>query len=97
MTFDFSNKNILITGGSRGIGKACAVLFARYGANIIITYKSQQLIAQQTIAELNPGNHSAYQLDVDNPAAIEGLYAKLTEEYKHIDVLVNNAGIYLEH
>ncbi|MFN2456740.1 MAG: SDR family NAD(P)-dependent oxidoreductase, partial [Chitinophagaceae bacterium] len=98
MFTDFTNKNVLITGGSRGIGRACAKLFSDLNANVIITYKSNVAEAEQTIKMLKPEQqHSMYQLDVANPLPIEQFFRELILKYKKIDVLVNNAGVYIEH
>lgn len=98
MISDFSGKNILITGGSRGIGRACAVLFSSLGAHVIITYQSNRKEAEITLSELTPtGMHAAYQLDLREPEAIEAFYHRLSEKYAGIDVLVNNAGVFKEH
>ncbi|WP_158828287.1 SDR family NAD(P)-dependent oxidoreductase [Mucilaginibacter lacusdianchii] len=98
MLIDFTGKNVLITGGSRGIGKACALLFAELNANVIITYKSNLAEAERTLALLNPQQkHAAFQSDQSKPKAIEHLFTELMQQYGHLDVLVNNAGVYLEH
>ncbi|MBD0366358.1 MAG: SDR family oxidoreductase [Flavisolibacter sp.] len=98
MQIDFTGKNVLITGGSRGIGKACAQLFSEFHANVIITYKSAHADAKQTIEGLKQsGNHSLYCLDITQPEAIEHVFQEVVQNYGRIDVLVNNAGIYLEH
>jgi NAD(P)-dependent dehydrogenase (short-subunit alcohol dehydrogenase family) len=97
MTFNFTNKNVLITGGSRGIGRAAALVFAAAGANLIITYKSNRQAAEQTLAELEHGKHCLYQVDVSNPEEIERLFTEIARDYSHLDVLINNAGIYVEH
>lgn len=95
---DFRNKNVLITGGSRGIGRACARFFSDLNANVIFTYKSNREEAEKTLALLNPENtHSIYQLDITKPEEIEYFFEAVTEKYKQIDVLVNNAGVYIEH
>ena len=99
MNLDFSNKNVLITGGSRGIGKACAKLFSEMNANVIITYKSELNKAEQVLSGLSNinNNHSFYQLDISSPKNIEDFFSKLMKKYDKIDVLVNNAGVYIEH
>jgi len=98
MKFDFSNKNVLITGGSRGIGKACVKLFSELNANVVFTYKSNSEEAEHTYSELNKsGKHKFYQLDITNPADIELAFGKIINEYKRLDILVNNAGVYIEH
>jgi NAD(P)-dependent dehydrogenase (short-subunit alcohol dehydrogenase family) len=95
---DFSGKNVLITGGSRGIGKACSRLFAQLNANVILTYRSGQPGAEKTLKELGgSGHHKACRLDVADPEAIERLFTELKDIYGHIDVVVNNAGIFTEH
>ncbi|MBS7563187.1 SDR family oxidoreductase [Mucilaginibacter sp. Bleaf8] len=98
MVIDFSGKNVLITGGSRGIGKACAKLFASLNATVIITYKSNKVEAEQTLSELGTQNqHSAWQLDQSNAAAIELFYKELLQKYSCLDVLINNAGVFVDH
>ena len=95
---DFTNKNVVITGGSRGIGRACAKLFSDLNANVIFTYKSNRGEAQKTLAMLNPKqNNSMYQLDLSKPEEIEWFFRAVVEKYQRIDVLVNNAGVYIEH
>lgn len=96
--FDFRGKTVLITGGSRGIGKACAQLFAGAGANVIITYKSAQGEAEETLRHLpKEGRHAAFPLDVAQPQLIETVFNEIIRQYGRIDVLVNNAGIFSEH
>jgi NAD(P)-dependent dehydrogenase (short-subunit alcohol dehydrogenase family) len=98
INFDFSGKTVLITGGSRGIGRACAQLFASSGANVIITYKAAKEDANETLATLSATRqHSAVQLDVSNPQRIEQVFRLILEQYGRIDILVNNAGVFLEH
>ncbi|MFO7573954.1 MAG: SDR family oxidoreductase [Bacteroidales bacterium] len=98
LNIDFSGKNVLVTGGSRGIGKACALLFAQLKASVIITYRSNHSEAERTLEEMGAsGNHKAFQLDVADPDSIEKLFGKLTEFFGRIDIVVNNAGIFSEH
>jgi len=98
MLSDFTNKNVLITGGSRGIGRACAKCFSDLNANVIITYKSNLAEAQQTLALLNnKQNHSLFRLDISKPEDIKQLFQQVIDKYARLDVLVNNAGVFLEH
>jgi 3-oxoacyl-[acyl-carrier protein] reductase len=97
MTFDFKNKTVLITGGSRGIGSVTAKLFAASGADVVITYKSDKASAQKTLAELGQGKHSIYQLDLADPLAIQNFFTTFSENYDRLDVLVNNAAVHHEH
>jgi NAD(P)-dependent dehydrogenase (short-subunit alcohol dehydrogenase family) len=98
MITDFNNTNVLITGGSRGIGRACAQLFASLHANVIITYKSNREEAEKTLSMLEGNmNHKMFQLDVAQADSIEGFFNEVMKNYESLDVLVNNAGIYKEH
>ena len=97
MQFDLTGKVVLITGGSRGIGKACAELFADIGATVGITYRSDEEAAEKTLAGLKPGNHTSWQLSVEDPAAIEKFTSHFIKKHGRIDILVNNAGVYFEH
>jgi NAD(P)-dependent dehydrogenase (short-subunit alcohol dehydrogenase family) len=97
MQFDLTGKVVLITGGSRGIGKACAEQFAGIGATVGITYRSDKEAADKTLSRLKPGNHTSWQLSIEEPAAIEKFIHHFIEKYGRVDILVNNAGIYFEH
>lgn len=98
MQIDFSNKNVLITGGSRGIGKACAKLFSSLNANVIFTYKSNLQAAASTLEELDKkGKHKSYKLDIRIPEDVKQVFNTIISDYSQIDILINNAGIYVEH
>lgn len=98
MLIDFTGKTVLITGGSRGIGKACAKLFASLNADVIITYNKNLDEAEKTITELaHQGNHGLFQLDQSKPKCVHRFFDKMLEHYPQLDVLVNNAGVYIEH
>jgi NAD(P)-dependent dehydrogenase (short-subunit alcohol dehydrogenase family) len=98
ITFNFTGKKVLITGGSRGIGRACARLFAQAGATVIITYKQNLKEAQHTLALLgNAGKHAMFQLDITDAAAVEKFFQELIAQHHRLDILVNNAGIYIAH
>ena len=91
---NFQGKNIVITGGNRGIGKATALAFAELGANVFISSHSDQSLAEQVVQELRQHGVKAQQFKmdisnkVDRAAFVEACYAQ-----GDIDVLVNNAGI----
>ncbi len=98
MLIDFPGKTVLITGGSRGIGKACAQLFASLNANVVITYVNNPAEAEQTLDNLGgKGKHAAFQLDQSKPTHVARFYEKMLLKYSRLDVLINNAGICLEH
>jgi 3-oxoacyl-[acyl-carrier protein] reductase len=98
MLIDFTGKTVLITGGSRGIGKACAELFASLNANVIITFNRNQQEAEHTLASLSgSGNHDLYQLDQSQPKNVQRFFERLYSQYSRLDILINNAGVYCEH
>ena len=90
-----SEKLALVTGGSRGIGKACALELAKAGYDVIINYAGNVEAANKTVEEIKAlGVESeAYRFDVSNAEEVEANIAKIVEKYGRIDVLVNNAGI----
>ncbi|HEU4542872.1 MAG TPA: SDR family oxidoreductase [Jiangellaceae bacterium] len=94
---DFKDRVVLVTGGSRGIGRAIAIAFAGNGAAVVIQYRSDESAAQKTLAALAPGNHRAFKADVSDPAQVKSLVDRIIDELGRIDVLVNNAGIYEAH
>jgi len=94
---DFKNKNILITGSSRGIGKATALAFAEKGARVGINYKSNTLEAQKTLKELPGEGHQLFQQDISEKEGAEALIKAFVAHYGQLDVLVNNAGISIFH
>ena len=90
------NKKVaLVTGGSRGIGKACAIELAKAGCDVIINYAGNQEAANKTVEELKAlgSNSKAMKFDVSNQELVEAAIKEIMDEYKRIDVLVNNAGI----
>ena len=88
-------KVALVTGASRGIGKACAIELAKAGYDIVVNYAGNKEAADNTVAEIKAlgVNASAYQFDVSSKEACEMAVAKIMEEFGQIDALVNNAGI----
>ncbi|HOY32780.1 MAG TPA: SDR family oxidoreductase [Bacteroidales bacterium] len=94
MKIDFSGKTVLITGASRGIGRATAVKFAECGANVVVHYKEYSGGALKTLSLLAEGKHLLMKADLTDPVQIENLVTKSIRKTGRIDVLVNNAGIY---
>lgn len=87
-------KVVIVTGGSSGIGKACAERFGKAGAQIVITGRNQQKL-DAALDELHKQNINAIavQSDVSNPDDCHTTVAKTLEAFGRIDVLINNAGI----
>ena len=88
-------KVALVTGGSRGIGKACAIELAKAGCDVIINYAGNEEAANKTVEELKAlgSNAKAMKFDVSNQELVENAIKEIMGEYKRIDILVNNAGI----
>lgn len=93
---DLRGKVILITGASRGIGRATALLAARAGATVAINYVQMEMAARELVDEItNTGRlASAFQADVSRLREVEKMAAAIIKEFGQIDVLVNNAGIW---
>ncbi len=85
----------LVTGGSRGIGKACALALAAQGAEVIVNYVSNAEKAQTVCDEIKEkgGKAQAVKFDVSNPEEMESAIEAILKEKKRIGILVNNAGI----
>ena len=88
-------KIAVVTGGSRGIGRAIAVDLAAHGYQMVITYKSNDEAAAETLRLIREagGNGEAVKFDVGNAAEAEGAMNDLLGRLERIDVLVNNAGV----
>lgn len=94
---DFTGKTVLITGASRGIGRAAAQLFAAKGARVAINYRSNEAAARETLASLSGTGHLLVQADIANAQEVERMVAFTVESFGKLDILVNNAAIYEEH
>ena len=94
---DFKGKNVLITGASRGIGKATALAFAKKGAKVGLNYRSNDEVAKQTLAELPGESHQLFKRDISQKQETRSLIEDFVNHYGQLDVLVNNAGISIFH
>ena len=88
---------VLVTGASRGIGRAVAQRFAAQGATVVVHYASNDDAAKVTLAGLAGDGHRALSADLADPEAVESLVRRVVAEYGRIDVLVNNAAVYEAH
>jgi 3-oxoacyl-[acyl-carrier protein] reductase len=88
-------KVAIVTGGSRGIGRAVALKLASAGAKIVINYAGNLNAAQETKAMIEEKGGSALmiQADVSDMAAVDAMIKNALDTFGHIDILVNNAGI----
>jgi 3-oxoacyl-[acyl-carrier protein] reductase len=94
---DFTDKAVLVTGASRGIGKAIARAFAELGAEVAVHYNMNASAAEETIKSLPGGPHIAYGCDITDPAGCKSLVDYVVKQFGRLDILVNNAGIYEPH
>jgi 3-oxoacyl-[acyl-carrier protein] reductase len=95
---NFSNKNILITGGSRGIGRATVRAFAERGANVCFTYRANSEAAQSLVDQLRPPGREcrAIQAEASDESAMERVIDDMVQDWGSLDVAVANAGIWEE-
>jgi NAD(P)-dependent dehydrogenase (short-subunit alcohol dehydrogenase family) len=94
---DFSGKVALVTGGSRGIGRAIAQAFATRGACVALTYKASEAAARKTVASLAGGPHLAIQADVADGQSAKSVVDEVASGLGGLDFLVNNAGVTRAH
>jgi 3-oxoacyl-(acyl-carrier-protein) reductase len=92
---EWRDTTCLVTGGSRGIGRAIALELGRHGASVAVGYANNLEAADKVAAEIatSGGQSFAFACDVGDPNAIEPAVATVVERFGKIDVLVNNAGI----
>lgn len=94
--YDFTGQVVLVTGGTRGIGRAISLAFARYGATVLAAYHSNQSAAEALEADAAkwPGTLHAVQLDVGDSRAVNRVVAQIQERHGAVTMLINNAGIF---
>jgi 3-oxoacyl-[acyl-carrier protein] reductase len=90
-----AGKSVLVTGGSRGIGRAIVELFADEGARVTFFYRGNVEAAEAVVASVRDAGHEIFaeQVDVTDPRACHSAVEGLAERTERIDVLVNNAGV----
>ncbi len=88
-------RNAIVTGGSRGIGRAIAVELARQGANVLISYRSRPDLAEAVVEEVRALGVGAAMSEADarDSTAVERMTEQARETFGSIDILVNNAGM----
>lgn len=93
----YVNKRVLVTGSSRGIGRATAQLFAAAGATVVIHYHQNEQAAQETLTSLEGNEHHKLQADLAKADQVRNLVQKAAGLLGGLDILVNNAGIFKPH
>jgi NAD(P)-dependent dehydrogenase (short-subunit alcohol dehydrogenase family) len=94
--FDFIDKIVLVTGSSRGIGKACAIKFAEAGASVVVHYNKNRQLAEKVLEFMPECNHFLVQADLTVAQEVSDLANKVFEKFGRVDVLINNAGVFEE-
>ena len=92
-----SGRAVLVTGASRGIGAAVARAFAAAGERVAVHYHAGRAAAERTLASLPGDGHALVAADLADPDAVRGMVDLAAHALGGLDVLVNNAGVYLEH
>ena len=92
-----NQRTVLVTGGSRGIGASIAKHFAEQGDQIAVHYSSNQALAEGVVTGLSGTGHIAVQADLRDATAIKNMVDQVGKAFGHIDVLINNAGVFFDH
>ena len=93
---EFSGRVALVTGGSRGIGRACVEILARHGASVAVNYRANHDAAQDTVRAVTAAGQRAIavQADVADEGQVQSMIETVEQELGPIDLLVNNAGVF---
>ncbi|HEX2944864.1 MAG TPA: SDR family oxidoreductase [Clostridia bacterium] len=89
---DLSGKNVMVTGASSGIGREIAIFLSKLGANVIMVARNEERL-KETYNELEPGYHSYYLMDFNNPDTIESMMDNVCANGLKLNGLVHSAGI----
>ena len=93
---NLNNQVVIITGGSRGIGASAAILFAKSGADVVITYTKNAKSAKAVVNTVKKLGRAGFAIkaDVSKPESAKKVIDQTMKKFDHIDILVNNAGIW---
>src|SRR5437773_7796147 len=93
---DLSNQTALVTGGSRGIGAAAAIMLARAGADVAILYSKDKNSADDVVQRIRKIGRDAvlFQCRVEQASQCKNVVMKVVKKFKRIDILVNSGGIW---
>ena len=94
-THNYKNKNVLITGGAKGIGLETALQFAKFGANVSVLSKTYYK-ELETLFKPYKDRFEFYQIDVTDPSSVKQSISEIVKSQNKIDILVNNASIAVE-
>jgi len=96
--FRLDGKLAVVTGGSRGLGRAISVLLAKAGAHVVVNYAGNEAAARETLDLITQagGKGELKQFSVSDEDAVQAAFKAITDTHKRLDILVNNAGIALD-
>ena len=94
---EFEGRTVLVTGGSRGIGRAIVRGFAEEGARVAVHYQKNREEAEKTHGSLSGGPHALLQGDLADSESARSLVESTVRELGGLEVLVNNAGVFQHH
>lgn len=86
-----------MTGASRGIGRVIAQQLARRGVRVALHFRNNRKAADETLASLPGGGHAIFAADLSDPAQASQLWKRVTDTLGAVDILINNAGLYIFH
>jgi 3-oxoacyl-[acyl-carrier protein] reductase len=92
-----SNRAILVTGSSRGIGRAIAAAFAAAGDRVAIHHRDSPRLAEGLLSSLPGDGHAVVQADISDPEAVRAMVDEAADRLGGLDVLVNNAAVFRPH
>ena len=88
-----AGKVALITGGSKGIGRATALRLAKDGAHVVVTYSSDTAAAEELVKEIDSNQVLAIKADAGNVAEFDGMIQEIVNKLGKIDILIPNAAV----
>ncbi len=93
---DLQDRTALVTGGAKGIGRACCLRLAAAGAKVAVNYLSSEAAAREVVAQIEAGGGEAIacRADVSSPEQVRAMIDQVQEDLGPVDVLLNNAGIF---
>jgi 3-oxoacyl-[acyl-carrier protein] reductase len=96
--FRLDKRVAVVTGGSRGIGRAASLLLGKAGAHVVVNYAGNEAAARETVEAVVQagGSAEAKQFDVSDEGAVQAVFKDIEAAHKRVDILVNNAGIALD-
>lgn len=96
MELNLNGKTAIVTGGSRGVGRAITLALAQEGAHVVVNYNNSQSAAEETVNQIKQtgGSAIAVQANLDNPDECRKLIEAAKASFGDVDILVNNAGIW---